>query len=187
MLLCDGCDLEMHMSCAGLTTVPEGDWLCATCLDILAARRQGHLAAEDTTAGPARSLAAVLSAAPALSPSTATLAAAAQRRFRQEVTQRKRVALRRLEARQRAAGEVSQANMEYLTNEVTVANKAVAQREHDYFAARDAVMASHGLKAWRLKPTRSSYIQYVRSDGSTGTVHKHSIIGPNHCDLSWNR
>jgi len=27
ILLCDGCDIEMHMSCAGLTELPETDWL----------------------------------------------------------------------------------------------------------------------------------------------------------------
>ena len=31
MLLCDGCDGEVHLRCAGLERVPEGDWLCAAC------------------------------------------------------------------------------------------------------------------------------------------------------------
>ena len=40
MLLCDGCDLEMHLSCAGLSSVPTGDWLCENCLEILRARKK---------------------------------------------------------------------------------------------------------------------------------------------------
>ena len=31
VLLCDGCDGEVHLRCAGLERVPEGDWLCAAC------------------------------------------------------------------------------------------------------------------------------------------------------------
>ena len=31
VLLCDGCDGEVHLRCAGLARVPEGDWLCAAC------------------------------------------------------------------------------------------------------------------------------------------------------------
>ena len=31
VLICDGCDGEVHLRCAGLERVPEGDWLCAAC------------------------------------------------------------------------------------------------------------------------------------------------------------
>lgn len=31
LLLCDGCDVPVHLSCEGLTEVPSGDWFCATC------------------------------------------------------------------------------------------------------------------------------------------------------------
>ncbi len=40
MLMCNGCNLAMHVSCAGLFMVPDGDWLCGACLDILDARKK---------------------------------------------------------------------------------------------------------------------------------------------------
>ena len=30
-LLCDGCDNEAHLTCAGLSHVPEGEWFCSSC------------------------------------------------------------------------------------------------------------------------------------------------------------
>jgi hypothetical protein len=38
MLMCDGCDACHHVACVGLTCVPEGDWFCGECLEILHAR-----------------------------------------------------------------------------------------------------------------------------------------------------
>ena len=35
-LLCDGCDNEAHLTCAGLSHVPEGEWFCSSC------RPRGH-------------------------------------------------------------------------------------------------------------------------------------------------
>ena len=31
MLLCDGCENEAHLACAGLSHVPEGEWFCSSC------------------------------------------------------------------------------------------------------------------------------------------------------------
>ena len=31
LLLCDACDASVHVKCAGLQGVPEGDWFCASC------------------------------------------------------------------------------------------------------------------------------------------------------------
>ncbi|CAB3403445.1 unnamed protein product [Caenorhabditis bovis] len=31
MVFCDGCNVCVHMSCYGLTTLPEGEWLCLKC------------------------------------------------------------------------------------------------------------------------------------------------------------
>ena len=53
MLMCDGCDLAIHVSCAGLFIVPDGDWLCKACLDILDARKKSLLTSGD---GDRRSL-----------------------------------------------------------------------------------------------------------------------------------
>lgn len=40
ILLCDGCDQGCHLRCMhDMTSVPEGDWFCPSCSDILDARR----------------------------------------------------------------------------------------------------------------------------------------------------
>ena len=31
MLLCEGCEDEVHLACRGLAAVPDGDWFCRTC------------------------------------------------------------------------------------------------------------------------------------------------------------
>ena len=33
MLLCDGCPKVFHLTCLGLSRVPDGDWYCAVCSD----------------------------------------------------------------------------------------------------------------------------------------------------------
>ena len=33
VLLCDGCDSEVHLRCAGVHEVPEGDWYCVHCVE----------------------------------------------------------------------------------------------------------------------------------------------------------
>ena len=33
MLLCDGCPKAFHLTCLGLTAVPDGNWYCAVCSD----------------------------------------------------------------------------------------------------------------------------------------------------------
>jgi hypothetical protein len=32
IVFCDGCDLKVHQNCYGITTVPEGQWKCDTCV-----------------------------------------------------------------------------------------------------------------------------------------------------------
>ena len=33
IVMCDGCDVQVHLSCYGLTEVPEGEWFCQGCVD----------------------------------------------------------------------------------------------------------------------------------------------------------
>ena len=42
MLLCDGCDAGCHLPCSGLAAIPENEWFCPNCLDILRARREKY-------------------------------------------------------------------------------------------------------------------------------------------------
>jgi PHD-finger len=40
MLLCDLCNKPYHTACVGLDEVPEGDWFCEPCLEVLKARKE---------------------------------------------------------------------------------------------------------------------------------------------------
>ena len=33
IIFCDGCDLQVHLSCYGMRRVPEGEWMCVGCTD----------------------------------------------------------------------------------------------------------------------------------------------------------
>ena len=47
ILLCDGCDNEAHLSCVGLSHVPDGQWFCPSC------RPRGHNQTKATRPRPA--------------------------------------------------------------------------------------------------------------------------------------
>ena len=33
IVMCDGCDVQVHLSCYGLSEVPEGEWFCQGCIN----------------------------------------------------------------------------------------------------------------------------------------------------------
>lgn len=33
IVFCDGCDIQVHLSCYGLSKVPKGAWHCVGCVD----------------------------------------------------------------------------------------------------------------------------------------------------------
>ncbi|CAH1777727.1 unnamed protein product [Owenia fusiformis] len=49
IVFCDGCDIGVHQACYGITSIPEGNWLCRTCalgikpLCILCPRKGGAM------------------------------------------------------------------------------------------------------------------------------------------------
>jgi hypothetical protein len=45
VLLCEGCDDEVHLLCAGLQAVPEGDWFCAACKPSASAKASARVLA----------------------------------------------------------------------------------------------------------------------------------------------
>lgn len=38
ILICDGCEKGFHQACAGVSTIPRGDWFCADCDEIRRAK-----------------------------------------------------------------------------------------------------------------------------------------------------
>lgn len=96
MLMCDGCDLEIHLSCAGLENVPEGDWLCQNCMDVLEARKR-H--ANAVTRGE-RCLEATLPPLKDLDADTKTLAIKAWQMLNEVTAKRKRIGLLQMKQNQ---------------------------------------------------------------------------------------
>ena len=149
MLMCDGCNLEIHVSCAGLSAVPDGDWLCASCLDVLDARRKSLIAAVavvDAGGGSHnRSLAAKLPRRPHVyEPTLVEMGANARRRFREEMLSRRNVALRVLEENQGVLAVASRERVAELMNDVPTALATVEVEKASYKIAVARTLARHG-------------------------------------------
>ena len=148
MLMCDGCNLESHVSCAGLSAVPDGDWLCASCLDVLDARRKSLIAAMAVGAGGGshnRSLAARLPTRPHVrDPTQVEMGANARRRFREEMRSRRNTALRVLDENQGVLAVASRERIAELTNDVRTALATVEVEKARYKIAVARTLARHG-------------------------------------------
>ncbi len=149
MLMCDGCNLEIHVSCAGLSAVPDGDWLCASCLVVLDARRKSLIAAVavvDAGGGSHnRSLAARLPRRPHVyDPTLVEMGANARRRFREEMLSRRNAALRVLEENQGVLAVASRERVAELTNDVLTALETVEVEKTSYKFAVKRTLARHG-------------------------------------------
>ena len=142
MLMCDGCDIAIHVSCAGLLMVPDGDWLCGACLDILDARKKSLATDKE---GDRRSLMAKLPPLPKLDDETAHMVTKAKMRFREEMLSRKSVALSRLEENQGVMAVASKARVSELENEVREADAHVADvKKIRKSAWKVAMVEKHG-------------------------------------------
>ncbi len=90
MLMCDRCDLAMHVSCAKLFMVPDGDWLCGACLDILDVRKKSLATDKE---GDHQSVMAKSPLLPKFDNKTAHTVTRAKMKFRDEMLSRKSAAL----------------------------------------------------------------------------------------------
>lgn len=171
MLLCDGCDLAMHVSCAGLSEVPDGDWLCGSCLDILDTRKKSL-----ATDGKAdiRTLVATLPPLPELDVETALMGTNATKRFHEEMISRRKAAVCRLEENQGVLAVASKARVTELRKEVQEADVVMSSEEEKYNSARSRTMDKHGLMGWSLHGYRS-HIKCRLDDGSVVTLHRERI------------
>lgn len=176
MLICDGCDLEMHVSCAGLLAVPTCDWLCPCCLEVLDARRQ-HL----TGGGETRSLEARLPQLPALDADTLGLAAHAQQRFISDITARKVRAVEQLAENQRILGIESTKRIETLKKEIVQAKTDDLIKTQHYNAAARGIRCRLKLVDWKIADNfGTSTIQYRKDDGNVVVLRRsmtHAFVG----------
>ncbi|KAL7550676.1 hypothetical protein ACHAWF_013896 [Thalassiosira exigua] len=179
ILLCDGCDLEIHVSCAGLAAVPPGDFLCEGCLAILDARRDADAdpnAPRD--ADGVRSLRATLPPLPTLDGATAAIAERADRRFREEVTKRRERALGELRESQAAIGAASRERVRDLAGRVEEQENLVEVETSNHNGARNRTLRKHGLRGWTINNSGKSHIKFYADDGSTGEVRRERVYDP---------
>ena len=178
MLLCDGCDLEIHVSCAGLTAVPKGDWLCEKCHQVLDARRKAnsslHHSHVPRDAEGVRSLRAQLPPLPKLDSTARSLGEKAEKRFKEEVTSRRDQALSQLLENQRVLEQSSTERIATLTSSINSQTTTVERETLKYNESKYSLCLRHGLEDWDWDISRfgTSNIKYVDSNGSTGTVYK---------------
>ena len=161
MLMCDGCDIEMHVSCAGLTAVPTCDWLCPGCLEIMDARRKYLVKGEET-----RSLETKLPDLPALSANTLDLAAHAQQRFIADVTARKESVVEQLMENQRVLAVESAERIEVLKRELREAEKDKSLKERMFQSACRVIRQRLKLYSWEVfGGSGTSNIKYNKDNG----------------------
>ena len=164
----------MHTSCAGLKAVPEGDWLCGSCLDVLDARKKSLKAnsTKDKDGQVVRSLVAKLPDLPKLDANTLDIATTAMVRFKEEMTTRKQMALERLKDNQRVLKEASQERIANLSAEIQTATVTLSNEQRNHNQAKSVIFARHQIVSWSIREYGRSYIKYRRADNSTGTVYK---------------
>ena len=173
MLMCDGCDIEMHVSCAGLTAVPKCDWLCPTCLEIMDARRKNL-----PKGGEARSLEVRLPELPALSADTLDLAARAQQRFIADITARKESAVEQLMENQRVLATEAVKRIEDIKEEILEAQEDETSKTLRYFSASRVIRERLKLIDWEiLELCGTSYIKYRNENGGTVEIRRRTSYG----------
>lgn len=162
----------MHTSCAGLTSVPEGDWLCESCLEVLEARKKCITADCPKDIEGKRSLEAQLPSLPALDATTLRFTEQAHRRFKEEMTSRKAAALARLEDNQNVLAKTSKERIANLTNDAQAQTVTVEREKRNYNSAKSRIFARHGLTGWSIQNHGRSHIKFRRENGTIGETYR---------------
>ena len=150
-VICTGCDLEIHVSCAGLASVPMGDFLCAGCLEVLKARRKANSGNVLRDADGIRSLKAHLPVPPRLDGETVALAERADKRFKEEVTMRREQALVELNENQRVLEQTSTGRIAKLTRDYSTQLDVVRREEGRTAQAKSVILGRSGLLGCRIR------------------------------------
>jgi len=146
---------------------------CDGCLDVLDARKKSFTAdCPKDEEGKRRSIEAELPTLPKLDSATLAFAEKAQNRFREEMLSRKELALDRLEENQKVLAQSSQQRITTLTNNVQAATTRCESERHNHNSVKNSIFARHGLRGWSINRFGRSHINFIRDDGSRGTVRK---------------
>lgn len=172
MLMCDGCDLDVHLSCIGLNKVPKGDWLCGNCLEILEARRGFDEQSTVKDENGRRSLRAFLPPLPQLESDVVELAQKAQQRFKEHISVRKGVALKQLIDNQRVVVDELGARVEGLNNQTSELMKICNKSKMASYTDQRQIMERYGIMDWDVSFGRVRWIKYKHQDGTT-RVYRH--------------
>ena len=156
--------------------MPEGDWLCDSCLEVLEARKESMTVGCPKDAEGRRSLEAKAPPLPKLDSTTSLFAEQAHRRFREEVTSKKVAALARLEENQRVLAESSRERIANLTNEVQTMISTVNREKQNHDNVKRRIFGRHGLTGWNIQNgVGRSHIKFRRDDGTIGTVYRTKV------------
>jgi len=165
MLMCDGCDLEIHLSCAGLDNVPEGDWLCQNCMDVLKARKR-H--ANAVPRGE-RSLEATLPPLKDLDSETKKLAIKARHRLEEVTAERKCTGLQQMKQNQLVLKTALESRILKLELDVLKLNHDIIYASVVWNSDFERIKGDHDILKWGAG---CSWVRYVDSDGEIRTAHR---------------
>ena len=149
MLICDGCDHPCHLSCAGLSEVPERDWLCQTCQDVLKARKEYY---HSSTNKNKLTMEAELPPLPELPMAIQSLAVQAQAKLYAYLTWRKEAAVLKLQENQRIVAQRCTKRIAQLKDVVIPQKKTVlATAKSNFEQSERQLKIQHGIRRWKLR------------------------------------
>lgn len=174
MLICDGCDANCHLFCAGLKRVPDGDWLCTDCVTILTARKKHHY--EDTTDNvSAPSLKVALPPLPECPPEMQCRVASATTKLHSYLVQRADTSFRQLQQNHEAIATSRNERIEELQSRTIPHHNSIVERIREEFPIEARRLRDlHNIYGWGSVPNNNRTLNYILSkDPQTGRNTKY--------------
>ena len=142
MLLCDGCDSIHHVRCVGLTAVPETDWFCSECVQVLDARRAKYEIAKTTTT--------VLPAPLPPLPVAMAVSHSLKYKLRNFLTNRRAEGLRGHEEICAVSEQAWSTRKGELQRQIVRQKQKIATVTQHHFVAQRRAMRHYGVAGWNL-------------------------------------
>ena len=194
MLMCDGCDVTCHLSCAGLERIPDEDYLCQRCETILTARKNFY----DNTKNK-KSLEALL---PPL-PDCPTLqvqqtVVEANRQLHSYLSQRNETSFRQLRDNQEALATSLHARIaELQSRTIPQRERDVERLREDYPVEGNRIKDRHNIHGWsNTRLQQGIPVWIISKDPHTGRIRTyHHPMSSRHTQheqrgpliVEWNR